>query len=88
MRYKLKEATRERVSESKCRHYWKVESANGPISRGVCKFCGAEKEFHNSLPDFTIVRQDTDVFEFPDSPDIEPDVERDDSELEEVNASL
>ena len=88
MRYKLKEVSREPVSESKCRHCWKVESANGPTSRGVCKFCGAEKEFYNSLPDFTIVRRDTHVFEFPDSPDIEPDIKRDDSELEEVNASL
>lgn len=34
------------------RHYWVIEAARGPISRGVCKFCGAVKEFHNSWPYF------------------------------------
>ena len=31
-----------------CRHYWVIESASGPTSKGVCKFCGEEKEFQNS----------------------------------------
>jgi len=36
-----------------CFHYWKIESANGPVSIGVCKFCGEKKEFYNSLPEFS-----------------------------------
>lgn len=31
-----------------CRHYWIIDSPQGPTSRGVCKFCGAVKEFYNS----------------------------------------
>jgi len=28
-----------------------IESATGPISKGVCKLCGTVKEFSNRLPD-------------------------------------
>jgi hypothetical protein len=35
---------------SECVHYWLIESPEGPTSRGVCKFCGAEKEFNNKVP--------------------------------------
>ncbi|MBA7611276.1 hypothetical protein ES703_18496 [subsurface metagenome] len=41
----------ESTSKGKCCHYWIVESPDGPTSRGVCKFCGAEKEFDNYGPD-------------------------------------
>ena len=30
-------------------HFWTIESANGPISRGRCKVCGKEQNFANSL---------------------------------------
>lgn len=30
-----------------CIHYWVIEPANGPISRGVCQSCRAEREFKN-----------------------------------------
>ena len=29
-------------------HWWIIESPNGSTSQGVCKHCGAEKEFVNS----------------------------------------
>ncbi|MGE5597208.1 MAG: hypothetical protein ACM3S1_14385 [Hyphomicrobiales bacterium] len=32
-------------------HRWLIEEARGPVSRGVCKVCGAEKEFRNWLED-------------------------------------
>lgn len=35
--------------ESDCPHYWAVESPKGPISVGVCKKCGEQKEFRNYL---------------------------------------
>ena len=88
MKYKVKDSSREPITDSKCRHYWMIESAKGSTSRGVCKFCGAEREFHNSWPGVTVVRQNTQVPEFPDSSDIELDSEGDESELEESNASL
>ena len=50
MRQKVEAAPEELVVEDKCRHYWIIESPNGPTSRGVCKLCGAEKEFQNFLP--------------------------------------
>ncbi|MBA7628033.1 hypothetical protein ES703_35503 [subsurface metagenome] len=31
-----------------CRHYWHIEEADGPVSRGICKICGEKKEFQNS----------------------------------------
>jgi hypothetical protein len=32
-----------------CKHFWLIDSPNGPISRGRCKVCGALKEFKNYL---------------------------------------
>lgn len=32
-------------------HHWLIESPNGETSRGVCKICGATREFRNWLPD-------------------------------------
>lgn len=34
-----------------CVHHWKIETPNGEMSRGVCKNCGAIKEFPNSAQD-------------------------------------
>jgi hypothetical protein len=48
-----KQATisKEPVAQRVCHHYWIIESPTGPASQGVCKFCGARKEFRNYLPD-------------------------------------
>lgn len=35
-----------------CAHHWLIEPPSGPMSKGVCKLCGAEKEFLNNLPEF------------------------------------
>lgn len=36
-------------------HHWTIAEANGPVSRGVCKICNAQREFANWLvaTDFT-----------------------------------
>jgi len=34
-----------------CIHYWLIEPAAGPTSSGVCRFCGAQREFHNTFPE-------------------------------------
>jgi hypothetical protein len=34
---------------ARCSHHWIIEVAIGPLSKGVCKLCGAEKEFRNQL---------------------------------------
>jgi len=36
---------------AECRHHWVIEAASGPISRGRCRVCGAEKEFQNYIED-------------------------------------
>ena len=37
----------EEVVSSECVHYWKIEPPNGPTSKAVCKYCGAERELWN-----------------------------------------
>ena len=32
-------------------HHWIVEDADGSVSRGLCKLCGARKDFRNYLSD-------------------------------------
>ena len=38
-------------TEEKCRHHWVIETAEDSVSKGVCRLCGAEKEFSNQLSD-------------------------------------
>lgn len=32
-----------------CVHYWVIDPPDGPVSEGICKICGAEKEFKNYM---------------------------------------
>ena len=32
-----------------CRHHWVIDSADGPVSRGVCKNCQQVREFENFI---------------------------------------
>jgi hypothetical protein len=59
-----------------CRHYWVIEAADGPVSRGVCKFCGEKKEFLNSWSDASYKGKDAKVFDLPDM--LEDEVEAED----------
>jgi len=34
-----------------CYHHWVIETADGPVSKGRCRLCDAEKEFRNYLQD-------------------------------------
>ena len=47
--FKPQKPTIPREIKSACRHYWVIEPANGPISKGVCRFCGEIREFKNSV---------------------------------------
>jgi hypothetical protein len=33
----------------KCVHHWVIDIANGPVSKGICKYCKIKQEFVNSL---------------------------------------
>ena len=37
-------------TDIQCSHRWKIDSPNGPTSKGVCLVCGATEEFKNSMP--------------------------------------
>ena len=38
------------VSEApRCAHYWVIEPANGPMSRGVCQVCWEVRDFSNTV---------------------------------------
>ncbi len=41
------EPTKCQLEGSNC--HWKIESPNGPESKGVCRKCGAERQFRNSF---------------------------------------
>ncbi len=49
-----------------CRHYWRIESASGPKSRGVCKICGEVREFLNSWSSSDHASKDARAFGLPD----------------------
>ena len=40
---------REEEQVSQCRHHWLIDTAGGPTSKGVCRLCGAERQFKNYL---------------------------------------
>ncbi|GAG39154.1 unnamed protein product [marine sediment metagenome] len=43
---RVKQAS-EATAETECRHHWLIESPHGPTSMGICRLCGAQKEFRN-----------------------------------------
>jgi hypothetical protein len=42
----------QQVLEPVCRHHWRIETPRGATSQGVCKVCGATKEFRNSVESY------------------------------------
>lgn len=38
------------VPRQDCAHHWEIETPNGPTSEGVCRTCGATRDFSNSTP--------------------------------------
>lgn len=36
-----------------CCHYWMIQTADGPVSLGVCKHCLESREFKNSIEDWS-----------------------------------
>lgn len=74
MRQKVKDVSEERASKVGCNHYWVIESANGPVSKGVCKYCGDKREFSNVLPQFPVITRHTRrVFDLPELDGVEFD---------------
>ena len=75
---KVKERVPEKPAEETCHHFWMIEIANGPMSRGECKLCGAVKDFHNAFPDFNPlkpVKRNNSPLALPELPEVEVDKE-------------
>ena len=43
------QAVAEEPTQPTCCHHWVIETANGPVSWGVCQICHVGKEFQNSI---------------------------------------
>jgi len=71
MRGKIKEKIAVQPREEECRHFWVIEVANGPVSRGQCKYCGAKKEFYNAFPEFNPLKKGNNPFNLPKLGDIQ-----------------
>jgi len=73
MKQKVKERIEEKPAKEQCHHYWVIEVANGPESRGQCKYCGATKEFMNSFPVFNPLKRSSNPLSLPGLPVVEVD---------------
>ncbi len=63
---KIKNAPREKSArKDRCQHYWIIETPSGPVSKGVCKYCGAVKEFQNFWQGSSWERETSKVLELP-----------------------
>ncbi len=56
---------KKRLRRSKCQHYWIIDAPDGPTSKGVCKHCGATREFANYWPYSTWERETAKAVELP-----------------------
>jgi hypothetical protein len=75
MGQKVKEENRENVAKDRCSHYWIIEVANGPRSRGVCRYCGETRDFLNSMPDLNVPKRKNNPLDLPKMPEVELDDE-------------
>ena len=80
---KLETAPEAPNGRGNCCHYWIIETPEGATSKGVCQFCGAEKEFDSFGPDsWSQWDRDTSThakFSGSGLPDAAPASEQDDS---------
>jgi hypothetical protein len=70
MRGKVKEKVSVQPQKETCRHFWVIEDANGPVSRGKCKYCGIRQEFYNAFPEFNALKKGNNPFNLPKMNDV------------------
>ena len=76
MRNRNNEQEEDSAVKTECRHYWVIDAADGPVSSGVCKFCGEKRDFLNSWSSDNYKGKDAKVFDLPDM--LEDDTEPED----------
>ena len=70
----VKDKTEVTAARDTCQHHWLIEEAQGPTSRGVCKRCGARRDFLNSIPEEVALQpRDKRVLKLPELPDVDFD---------------
>jgi hypothetical protein len=74
-RTKEENISEDNPTEEGCHHYWVIEVANGPTSQGVCKYCGAEKEFLNAFPGVNALKRKDNPLKLPKLPKVAVDEE-------------
>jgi hypothetical protein len=50
-------------TETTCVHHWIIETPSGRTSAGVCRVCGARREFQNYVSDFIWEGDSTDSYQ-------------------------
>jgi hypothetical protein len=70
---KIKEEAMGNVAKDQCHHYWVIEIANGPKSRGVCQYCGETRNFLNSIPASNPMKRHKNPLDLPEMPEVEID---------------
>jgi hypothetical protein len=68
---KVKEKASVQPQKEACRHFWVIEVANGPVSKGTCKYCGSKKEFFNAFPEFNPLKKGNNPFNLPKLAEVE-----------------
>lgn len=63
---KIEESIREYRPVEICHHFWIIESANGPKSRGICKYCGEKRDFLNTIPDLNAPKKKGNPLDLPE----------------------
>ena len=72
---KVEERTKNDTAHNRCHHYWVIEVAHGPKSKGVCKYCGEVKYFLNTMPDFNALKRGAHPLNLPKMPEVDLDEE-------------
>ncbi len=73
MRNRVKVKEIQKPAPDACHHFWMIDVANGPTSRGKCKYCGTVKEFYNAFPHFNPMKRGSNPFTFPELPEVAVD---------------
>ncbi|MFC1934805.1 hypothetical protein ACFLXZ_00615 [Chloroflexota bacterium] len=74
--------------QRECQHYWLIETADGPTSKGVCRFCGADREFYNWFPGMPVFSKVVGDVSPRDLSGDRVEIRRQASEREESDAGL
>ena len=73
MKHKVKLKTKDYVAQGQCNHYWIIEVANGPKSRGVYRYCGESRYFFNSISVLNNLKKNKQPIDLPEMEDVELD---------------